>query len=89
MAGADGRDDRSLGGVVVVAGKQPPKEEAERLRRDEKLREAVEGLTGGEAGDRPRPRPGSPHEFVEERMREEAERHSGEDEGGDDPEEEP
>jgi hypothetical protein len=74
-----------------VAEKEPPDEEAERLRRAEELREAVEGLTGGRAGDRPRPRPGSPHEFVEERMREEAERREAEDEGGSGPdnEEEP
>lgn len=63
-----------------MAGEDTPEEEAERLRRAEELREAVKGLTGGEAGDRPRPRPGSPHEFIEERMREEAARREGEDE---------
>ena len=70
-----------------MAEKPSPEEEADRLRRAEELREAVKGLTGGEAGDRPRPRPGSPHEFVEERMREEAERREGEAEPED--EEEP
>jgi hypothetical protein len=64
----------------------PPDDEAERRRRAEELRRAVEGMTGGSAGDRPRPAPRSPHEFVEEQMREEAER--VETEGGDESEEE-
>jgi hypothetical protein len=69
-----------------VAEKRPPEEEAESLRRADELREAVQGLTGGEAGDRPRPRPGSPHEFIEERMREEAARREGEGEPEDEEE---
>ena len=36
-----------------MAEKPPPKEEADRLRRAEELREAVKGLTGGEAGNGP------------------------------------
>ena len=55
-----------------------PEDREERERRAEDLRRRIEGLTGGEAGERPRP--SSPHEFVEEEMREEAERR-GEEEG--------
>jgi hypothetical protein len=43
-----------------------------RERRAEDLRRAIQRHSGGDAGERPRPR--SPHEFVEERMREESER---------------
>lgn len=53
----------------------------ERERRAEDLRRTIQRHSGGEAGERPRPR--SPHEFVEERMREESERREreeGEDE---------
>jgi hypothetical protein len=64
----------------------PPDDEAASRRRAEELRRAVEGMTGGGAGDRPRPAPRSPHEFVKEQMREEAER--VETEGGDEPDEE-
>jgi hypothetical protein len=49
----------------------------QRERRAEDLRRRIQDLTGGEAGERPRPT--SPHEFVEEQMREEAERLEGED----------
>ena len=52
------------------------------------LRKQVEGLTGGEAGERPQPRPDSTREAVEERMREEAERRDREDQRGDEPEQE-
>ena len=44
----------------------------ERERRAEELRRRVEDLVGTEPGERTPPR--SPHEFVEEQMREEAER---------------
>jgi len=44
----------------------------ERERRAEELRRRVEDLVGSEPGERTPPR--SPHEFVEEQMREEAER---------------
>jgi hypothetical protein len=47
-------------------------ERQERERRADDLRRAIEGHAGAEAGDRPRPR--SPHESVEEEMREESER---------------
>jgi hypothetical protein len=47
-----------------------------RERRAEDLRRRIEEIAGGEAGERPRPR--SPHEFVEEQMREEAERRGDE-----------
>jgi hypothetical protein len=56
-------------------------EREERERRAEDLRRTIQRHSGGEAGERPRPR--SPHEFVEERMREESERREreeGEDE---------
>jgi hypothetical protein len=46
-----------------------PDDREERERRAAGLRRWVQDLVGGEAGERPRPR--SPHEFIEERMREE------------------
>jgi hypothetical protein len=52
-----------------------------RERRAEDLRRTIQRHSRGDAGERPRPR--SPHEFVEERMREESERRErdeGEDE---------
>jgi hypothetical protein len=55
-----------------VEGREDREDREERERRAEDLRRRIEELTGGEAGERPRPT--SPHEFVEERMREEAER---------------
>jgi hypothetical protein len=44
----------------------------ERERRAEDLRRTIQDFTRGGAGERPRPT--SPHEFIEEQMREEAER---------------
>ena len=46
-----------------------PDDREERERRAAGLRRRVQDMVGGEAGERPRPR--SPHEFIEERMREE------------------
>lgn len=54
------------------------KDREERERRAEDLRRRIQDIAGGEAGERPRP--SSPHEFVEEQMREEAERR-GDEEG--------
>lgn len=51
---------------------RPPDDREERERRAEALRRRIEELVGGEEGDRPSPR--TPHEFIEKRMREEAER---------------
>jgi hypothetical protein len=56
----------------------PADDREDRERRAEQLRRRIQGLVGGEPGERPprpdRTPPGSPHEFIEERMREEAER---------------
>jgi hypothetical protein len=49
----------------------------ERERRAGDLRRTIQDFTRGGAGERPRPT--SPHEFIEEQMREEAERVEGED----------
>ncbi|MBD0283346.1 MAG: hypothetical protein ICV69_14315 [Thermoleophilaceae bacterium] len=49
-----------------------PDDREQRERRAEGLRRRIAGLIRGEAGERPPPR--SPHEFIEERMREEAKR---------------
>jgi hypothetical protein len=57
--------------------KPTPQEREEQERRARALRRRIEELTGGEAGERPRP--SSPHEFVEEQMREERERRGEED----------
>ena len=46
-----------------------PDDREERERRAAGLRRRIQDLVGGEAGERSPPR--SPHEFVEERMREE------------------
>jgi hypothetical protein len=51
---------------------RPSDDREERERRAEELRRRVEELVGSEPGERTPPR--SPHEFVEEQMREEAER---------------
>ena len=61
-----------------------PDDREERERRTAGLRRRIQDLLGGEAGERPPPR--SPHEFVEERMREEdarVERDAGEPAEGD------
>jgi hypothetical protein len=52
-----------------------------RERRAEDLRRTIQRYSGGDAGERPRPR--SPHEFIEERMREESERREREDDDED------
>jgi hypothetical protein len=49
-----------------------PDDREQRERRAEDLRRRIAGLIRGEAGERPPPR--SPHEFIEDRMREEAKR---------------
>jgi hypothetical protein len=49
-----------------------PDDREERERRADDLRRRIAGLMRGEPGERPPPR--SPHEFIEERMREEARR---------------
>jgi hypothetical protein len=48
---------------------RPDEDREQRERRAADLRRRIEGLIGGEAGERPPAR--SPHEFIEERMREE------------------
>jgi hypothetical protein len=51
---------------------RPPDDREKRERRAEDLRRRIEELVGDERGERASPR--TPHEFIEERMREEAER---------------
>jgi hypothetical protein len=48
---------------------RPDDDREQRERRAAGLRRRIQDLIGGEAGERPPPR--SPHEFIEERMREE------------------
>jgi hypothetical protein len=57
----------------------------ERERRAEDLRRTIQDLARGDPGERPRPT--GPHEFIEEQMREEAERVEGEGGDGEDQEE--
>lgn len=51
-----------------------------RERRAEQLRRRIQEIAGGQAGERPPP--GSPREFVEEQMREEAKRRGDEEDEG-------
>ena len=48
---------------------RPDDDREQRERRAAGLRRRIQDLIGGEAGERPPPR--SPHEVIEERMREE------------------
>lgn len=57
-----------------------------RERRAAGLRRRIQEIAGGEPGERPSP--SSPHEFVEEQMREEEERVRGADDEPEDEEEE-
>ena len=57
-----------------------------RERRAEDLRRRIEEIVRGEPGERPPP--GSPREYIEEQMREEAERRGGEEGDSEDQDEE-
>jgi hypothetical protein len=59
-----------------VEGRNNRDDRQQRERRAEDLRRTIQEFSRGGAGERPRPT--SPHEFIEEQMREEAERVEGE-----------
>jgi hypothetical protein len=59
-----------------VEGRDNRDDRQQRERRAEDLRRTIQDFSRGGPGERPRPT--SPHEFIEEQMREEAERVEGE-----------